>query len=59
MGSFESRGFVLPFRVKEEQAVTNAQSKHESLMLNPLYKNSSARVSYEKLGEFVKEQANV
>lgn len=59
MESFESRGFVLPFKVKEEQAVTNAQSKHDSLMLSPGYKNSSARMAYKKLGEFVKEQANV
>lgn len=52
---FEKRDVVLPFRIPEEQAVTNAQSKHDSLMLDKPYKNSTARSAYKKLGEFVKD----
>lgn len=52
---FESRNAVFPFHVKEEQAVTNAQGKYHSLMLNSKYKRSSARKSYEELGQFVEE----
>ena len=56
---FEKRGVVLPYRIPEEQSVTNAQARHHSLMLNSAYKNSTARKRYEDVGEFIKEYCHV
>lgn len=59
MGDYEVflRDFELPFRVPIDQQVRNAQGKKQSLMSHKDYKNSSARLAYKKLGEYVIEEA--
>lgn len=56
---FEQYNAVLPFQVPEEQAVTNAQGEHKSLMLDPIYKRSKARAAYARLAEYVEGEAHV
>lgn len=60
MGEYEKflRQYELPFRVPVDQKVRNAQGKKHNLMTEKAYSNSSARLAYKKLGQYVLENVN-
>lgn len=46
---------VLPFQIPIDQSVKNAQAQEHDLLNNKSYKNSRARLNYEKLGQYILE----